>query len=407
MGKRWARWAVLGTLVVLPPLPLISPAQGSSGGSGIAPKHKRAHKTQAGPFNGRGMWIWYVSASNGGNVNSIIATAHRYGVSVLMIKSGDGTGTWSQFSTGLVSALHRAGLRVCGWQYVYGSHPAAEAHVGAWAQRQGADCLLIDAESEYEGKYVSAQTYISNLRKAVGPSFPIALASFPYVDYHPSLPYSVFMGPGGAQYNVPQMYWVDIGVSTDVVYAHTYVFNRPYGRAIAPLGQVYNNPPASQIRRFRALSRAYGAHGVSWWDWQESPRYAWKAISQPVGNPSNFSPDQAYASLASGAQGDLVVWAQEHLYAAGYHLTLDGSYGSQTKRAVRSFQSAHGLAVDGVIGTMTWHALLQYAPVAVHWTSSGATAARAASDGGIQARVPKSASLRAKRYEIPRSLGRG
>jgi len=46
MGKRWARWAVLGTLVVLPPIPLISPAQGSSGGAGTAPKakHKHAHK---------------------------------------------------------------------------------------------------------------------------------------------------------------------------------------------------------------------------------------------------------------------------------------------------------------------------------------------------------------------------
>ncbi len=407
MGKRRARWLIVGTLAVLPPLPI--PSLGSTGGAGAAPKHKHhhAHKAQAGPFNGRGMWIWYVSASNGGNVSSIISTAHRYGVGTLMIKSGDGTSTWSQFSTSLVSALHSAGLKVCGWQYVYGSHPVSEARVGAYAQRQGADCLLIDAESEYEGKYVSAQTYITNLRKMVGASFPIALASFPYVDYHPSLPYSVFMGPGAAQFNVPQMYWVDIGVSTDVVYSHTYVFNRPYGRTIAPLGQVYNHPPAKQIRRFRALSRSYGAHGVSWWDWQESPGYAWRAISRPVGNLGGFTPDNAYANVGQGAQGDLVVWAQEHLYSAGYHVMIDGSYGTQTKRAVRNFQSAHGLGVDGVIGTATWQALLRYAPVAVTWTSGGAQVARAASDGGLAMRVPKSARLHAKRYEIPRSLGRG
>ena len=71
-----------------------------------------------------------------------------------MIKSGDGTGTWSQFNSQLVSTLHRDGLRVCAWQYVYGVHPVAEAQVGAAAVADGADCLLIDAESEYEGKYV-------------------------------------------------------------------------------------------------------------------------------------------------------------------------------------------------------------------------------------------------------------
>src|SRR5947209_8973152 len=235
---------------------------------------------QGNPLAGRGMWIWYVSKSNRGNVGSMVATARRYGIGTLMIKSGDGTSYWSQFSSSLVRSLHASGLRGCAWQYVYGSNPAGEARVGAAAARNGADCVLIDAEAEYEGKYVSAQTYIRNLRKAVGPSFTIALASFPYVDFHPGLPYSVFMGPGGAQYNVPQMYWKDIGVSPDVVYAHTYVFNRPYARAIAPLGQVYSNPPASQIKRFRSLAHPYGARGVSWWDWQESPRYAWQAISQ-------------------------------------------------------------------------------------------------------------------------------
>ena len=41
-----------------------------------------------------------------------------------------------------------------------------------------ADCLLIDAESEYEGKYIAAQTYIQRLRKLIGANFPVALAGF-------------------------------------------------------------------------------------------------------------------------------------------------------------------------------------------------------------------------------------
>ena len=196
--------------------------------------------------------------------------AHRNGVGTLLIKSGDGANYWSQFSRSMVSTMHRNGLKVCAWQYVYGNNPATEAQIGADAVSNGADCLMIDAESEYEGKYVSAQTYIRTLRNLIGSRFPVALAGFPYIDYHPAFPYSVFLGPGGAQYNAPQMYWVDIGTSVDHVFSHTYVFNRLYRRAIYPLGQIYNSPSASDIRRFRQLSRSYGAPNVSWWDWQES-----------------------------------------------------------------------------------------------------------------------------------------
>ncbi len=88
-----------------------------------------------------------------------------------------------------------------------------------------------------------------------------------------------------------------------------------YGRPISPLGQIYNSPPARDIRRFRQLSRSYAAPGVSWWDWQEGSGSAWHATSQPIGWLSNFSPDTSLATLAPKAQGDVVVWAQEHLSA--------------------------------------------------------------------------------------------
>ncbi len=70
---------------------------------------------------------------------------------------------------------------------------------------------MIDAEGHYEGRYAQAPTYMRTLRALVGPDYPIALAAFPYVDYHPAFPFSVFLGPGGAQYNAPQLYWKTIG----------------------------------------------------------------------------------------------------------------------------------------------------------------------------------------------------
>jgi Putative peptidoglycan binding domain len=373
----------------------------------------RAGDAQA--LAGRGMWIWYVSRSSGGTVSGIVSTARHYGINTLVIKSSDGPTMWSQFNSSLVSELHATGLHVCAWQYVYGNHPVLEADVGAEAVQDGADCLIIDAESEYEGKYVQAQSYITQLRKLIGQSYPVALAGFPYVDYHPGFPYSIFLGPGGAQYNTPQMYWLDIGTSVNTVYAHTYAYNRIYERQIDPLGQVWQNPPPGQIIRFRQLSRTYGAAGVSWWDWQQASTAGWGAISVGAGNLTNVTPTTSTPILKLGSVGDPVVWAQEHLATAGYTTAIDGDYGSSTQSAIESFQTAQGLTVDGIVGPATWAALLRYAPASVVWTAhAGATVASAATVRSARAghrplvlQVPKSAYAHARRDEIAGAGGAG
>jgi hypothetical protein len=368
------------------------------------------------PLAGRAMWIWELDQVDGGNVSQIIATAHQYGIGTLMIKSSDGTSQWSQFNAPLVRELHAAGVRVCAWQYVYGSHPVTEAYLGAAAVRDGADCLLIDAESEYEGKYISAQTYVRRLRGLIGYNYPLALAGFPYVDYHPAFPYSVFLGPGGAQYNAPQMYWRDIGVTTDTVFAHTYSFNLVYQRPIFPLGQVYGNPPAHQIIRFRELARMYGATGVSWWDWQEATGSGWTAISRPAGTVPGYVPYKTMADLADGAQGDMVVWAQEHLISAGYPIAISGDFGYHTLLDVEAFQSAHGLTADGIIGPDTWAALLAFRTARVNWVPTHpatggqhavVTSMLATRNAAIDAPVPLSASRPARRDEIAGAGGAG
>ncbi len=410
-GNRRLLSLVLGLVMAVPVSGFSASALASSGSGGAsAPggtkRHRISHSGRRVPLGGRGMWIWELPSSNGGNLASIIAQAKRYGISTLMIKSGDGTSMWSQFNAPLVAILHAHGLRVCAWQYVYGDRPVFEAEVGAAAVRDGADCLLIDAESQYEGKYVQAQAYIKKLRSLIGSSFPVALAGFPYMDFHPGFPYSVFLGPGGAQYNAPQMYWKDIGTTVDAVYAHTYAYNRVYERPIFPLGQVYNRPPARQIRRFRQVSFAYGATGVSWWDWQEAPPGSWPAISQPAGPIKGYAGWDLDATLGVGAAGDVVVWAQEHLVSAGQQITIDGGFGPQTQAAVEAFQAEHGLPITGVVDTPTWQALLRYPPVHVKWVLRKHRLTATAAAAGLRP-VPKSASLRAKGYEIPRSLGAG
>ena len=350
-------------------------------------------------FDGTGMWIWYVSKSSDGTTAGIAAQAQQYGVNTVLVKSSDGTTWWNQFSPTLVSALKAAGLHVCAWQFVYGKSPDVEASLGARAAQTGADCLVIDAEGQYEGLYAQAQTYIQDLRALVGADYPVALASFPYVDYHPSLPYSVFLGPNGAQYNAPQVYWKAIGTSVDTALAHTYDWNSVYGRQIFPLGQLYDNPSTSDVQRFRALAAGYGSPGVSWWSWQSASSAGWAAIAPPQPTPV-VPPPVSYPVLKSGSKGDVVVWAQEHLQSAGQSVSATGTYDSATVSAVSNFQSANGLPLTGKVDAATWPALLRYQAAPVSWTSKQSARASIAR---VRRNGPRSAFLPAKRYEIPRT----
>jgi peptidoglycan hydrolase-like protein with peptidoglycan-binding domain len=323
-------------------------------------------------FEGQGMWIWYLSKSDGGSVAAIVAQAHAAGVTTLFIKSSDGsTNYWSQFSPQLVAELHANGLKVCAWQYVYGTEPVGEAALGAEAVADGADCLVIDAEGEYEGHYAAAQTYIDDLRAKIGPDYPLGLASFPYVFDHPSFPYSVFLGPGGAQYNAPQMYWKDIGQSVDTVYANTYIANRIYGRPIFPLGQTYGGVSATELLRFREEAVDYGSPGVSFWDWQESGAVDWSTLAAPLAPLTSVTPNTEYPELKSGNRSDEVLWMQEHLATAIPTQETTGVFSSETLANVEAFQTAHAIAPTGVVEAATWTALLALPPVAVDWTGSG------------------------------------
>src|SRR5512133_2658502 len=350
------------------------------------------------PLAGDGMWIWYLSRSSHGNLDAIAAKAHARGIETVLIKSGDGTRYWCQFSSSIVSGLQSRGLNVCAWQFIYGRKPGKEARVGAAAVANGADCLVLDVEGQYEGKYPQASFFMSSLRSQIGADYPVGLASFPYVDYHPALPYSVFLGPGGAQFNVPQLYWKDIGTTVDTGFIHTWVWNRIYGRPIAPLGQVYNKPKAGQILRFRALAMSHGFDGVSWWSWQSAGKRQWKAVGSPV-SPAATGPYPSYPFLHLGSKGDFVAWAQQLLAGGGYSVPINGYFQAPTQVAVYSFQADHGLPQTGNLDVATWSVLVQNKPLAVTWTSGGAVAA--GSTHGVILHSPKSANLPPVRDEIP------
>ena len=341
-------------------------------------------------FKGQAMWIWQMPKTEGGSVAKIVARAKKADISAVYVKSADGSGAWQQFTKTLVKSLRSAGLHVCGWQFVYGSNPTGEAKAAAAAKTAGAQCLIIDAESSYEGRYKSARTYMKSLRKRVGSKFALGFTSFPYVDYHPALPYSVFLGSGGAEVNMPQVYWRDIGTSVTTAMKHTWRENRIYGRPIHPIGQTYQSPPVSEILSFRRLAIAYRAPGYSWWEWTPTSSKIWRTLGRDLPTGST-APDPGWPVLSRGAKGDSVYRVQQLLASANsLRLTANGVFGSATTRAVKEFQAAHDLTVDGTIGAATWR-LLGKVTVAAAAQRSLAAAAQ---------NVPRSATLPARRNEL-------
>ena len=63
--------------------------------------------------------------------------------------------------------------------------------------------------------------------------------------------------------------------------------------------------------------------------------------------------------LREGDTGAAVKTLQTRLNAWGATLVVDGDFGPATLAAVKAFQTAHHLSVDGIVGPLTWAALNQ------------------------------------------------
>jgi peptidoglycan hydrolase-like protein with peptidoglycan-binding domain len=69
----------------------------------------------------------------------------------------------------------------------------------------------------------------------------------------------------------------------------------------------------------------------------------------------NISP---WPVVKNGANGHPVKTLQYLLRARGHSVVVDGAFGPSTDTAVKALQASHGLAADGIVGPVTWSALV-------------------------------------------------
>ncbi len=63
--------------------------------------------------------------------------------------------------------------------------------------------------------------------------------------------------------------------------------------------------------------------------------------------------------IRQGDAGEKVILIQEWLCLHGIHVVIDGDFGPATTRAVKAFQKSEGVSQDGILGNITFSALVR------------------------------------------------
>ena len=66
----------------------------------------------------------------------------------------------------------------------------------------------------------------------------------------------------------------------------------------------------------------------------------------------------SWPTIRRGNSGPNVYTVQHLLTARGFSMTIDGIFGTQTENSVIQFQTANGLAANGVVDALTWPTLV-------------------------------------------------
>lgn len=247
-----------------------------------------------GPVAGKWVWVWNWRQCDGGDPDVVVGRLRDAGCAGAIVKAWDG-GHW--FDQGLpwreiARALKARGLAAGGWGYCYGRNPRAEAQRAVETAQYGeADFLVLDVESEFEGRPEAAEELCRRLREGLGPEYPLYFSSFAIARYHSSFPFEIFRAhcTGAA----PQVYWNAFLWPMAEALAATYEDYAGLGippERVFPAGGLYEEgnvgyPQPADVRGFVARAAARGSPGVSFWSYEHMSQEMWEAVREAAIGP--------------------------------------------------------------------------------------------------------------------------
>lgn len=256
-------------------------------------------------LKGKGFYIWKIPSCENGNPEAIALTAYKAGLSHVLIKIANGvydynydTSTKEDLIAPVAEALHKRNIKVLGWHYVFGDLPKDEAKAAIrQINRLPLDGYVIDAESEYKGKYTPCRIFMQELRNAL-PNYPVALSSFRYPKYHMDLPWKDFLSH--CDLNMPQVYWEQShnpGYQLERSQDEFKTAVSPF-RPIIPTGAAYCAggwcPSSNELTELMEKAIALKMSAVNFWSWdycrQKLP-HLWKTIAA-FNWPSSPNPEK-------------------------------------------------------------------------------------------------------------------
>ena len=116
--------------------------------------------------------------------------------------------------------------------------------------------------------------------------------------------------------------------------------------------EIQTRQPGAKVAGHRDLkaTQCPGYDAAAWWASIEGD-----AMPEV---PAPEAPTVSYPMVRRGSKGRVVEALQTALAALGYGVgPVDGDFGPKTDAAVRAFQTAVCVDVDGIVGPMTWAAI--------------------------------------------------
>ena len=226
---------------------------------------------------GKGFYIWKIPSCEGGDIEKIAYTAHRAGLTHVLVKIANGiydynydSATKEDLIGPLAEELLKKDIKVWGWHYVFGDLPKDEAKAAIrQIEKLPLAGYVIDAEGDYKGKYTPCRIFMNELRDAL-PDFPMALSSYRYPQYHNDLPWNDFLSK--CDINMPQVYWEQAHNPDEQLEKSLAQFQAlTTFRPIVPTGAAYGGsgwyPTSQDILKFMNKAVELGFTGVNFWSW--------------------------------------------------------------------------------------------------------------------------------------------